>query len=231
MNQPYTYDHLCSLVETVTFNSSTPVTVEEINALIKQFVVKFHATIQAIGGHSAILSTSERIAAKISFKAGDERLQNEQNILSRLEESPSPYIIRCFLSRPSIIFMPYIASKTLNCRIKDPKPRPVLLWLFQLTSASAALESHGLAHGDIKPLNILIDDRDRLTLIDLDHTIPIGGDLDVGYEPYVRVYNEEDDGGTYGKAGAETEQFALGSIFYYMTRGKELYAELSRFDQ
>ncbi|POR37362.1 Uncharacterized protein TPAR_02440 [Tolypocladium paradoxum] len=38
-------------------------------------------------------------------------------------------------------------------------------------------------------------------------------------------------GGVYGDAGPVTEQFALGSVFWYMTRGSELYSELEGPDQ
>lgn len=106
--------------------------------------------------------------------------------------------------------------------------------MFQLSGTLAALETIGLAHGDIKPQNILVNDRDHLILIDLDHTLPIGSDLDVPEEPYVRAHaldENEGGGGVYGRVGPDTEQFALGSIFWYITRGQELYAELDGFDR
>lgn len=42
-------------------------------------------------------------------------------------------------------------------------------------------------------------------------------DLNVGYKPYVRAGKSGQlvGGGTYAKAGPVTEQFALGSIFWY----------------
>jgi serine/threonine protein kinase len=59
------------------------------------------------------------------------------------------------------------------------------------TSVVACLESFGLAHSGIKPANILVDEQDQLKLIDLDHTKPIGSDVEVGDDPYVRVYKVE----------------------------------------
>ena len=164
----------------------------------------------------------------------DKRLQAEQDVFSQLEKSPSPYIVRCLLSRPDIIFMPYVSSKNLNDRItSNNSPRPVLSWMLQLTSAATAFEAIGFAHGDINPLNILVDDKDRLTLIDMDNTIPVGDDLEVGNELYVRTHTRDgrEEGGFLDKAGPETEQFALGSIFFYMTRGEELYANMTPYDR
>ncbi|RJE21441.1 STYKc [Aspergillus sclerotialis] len=208
--------------------------IEEINPLIERFIIKCQAQVPAIGGHSVLLFTPEKIAAKIPFKADDYRLQNEQEIFDQLEKCPSPYIIRCLLSRPNIIFMPLLNAKHLHDRMKENDiHRPILPWMFQLTSAVVALEAIGLAHGDINPLNILIDNNDRLTLIDLDHTLRIGDDLEVGDEPYIRVHTRDgrEGGGFLGKAGAEAEQFGLGSIFFYMTRGKELYADMTPYDR
>jgi len=91
------------------------------------------------------------------------------------------------------------------------------------------IESIGYTHGDI---NILIDDEDQLKLLDFDHARKIGDDLEVGYEPYVRVHRHETgSGGMYGIAGPVTEQFALGSVFWYITRGTELYADLEGSEQ
>lgn len=63
-----------------------------------------------------------------------------------------------------------------------------------------------------------------------DHSPAIGDALDVGYEPYVRQHRGT-LGGLYGTAGPVTEQFALGSAFWYMTRNSELYSELEGPDQ
>lgn len=236
MAQPYcSYEELVYIIPILTADSTTPVNDDEINPLIEKFLIKCRASIFAIGGHSALLLTPEGIVAKISFKTGDQRLQTEQDAFDVLEKSPSPHIIPCFLSRPEILFMPFIDGRTLDERIAlDTTPRPILLWMFQLASATTSLESHGLAHGDIKPGNVLVDSHDKVTLLDLDHTLPIGTALEVGNEPYVRVHpmGEIKEGeGLYGSMGAKTEQFALGSIFWYMTRGEELYGELDGFER
>ncbi|XWW94436.1 hypothetical protein V2A60_002379 [Cordyceps javanica] len=110
------------------------------------------------------------------------------------------------------------------------KPRPILRWMLQLSRAAACLETLGYSHGDINPQNILFGEDDELRLIDFDHSPKVGDELDIGYEPYVRQHRKL-MGGIYGVAGPVTEQFALGSVFWYMTRGSELYSELEGPDQ
>lgn len=156
---------------------------------------------------------------------------HEQNIFSMLEPAPSLHIVRTFLCWPEITFMQFIGNRTLKDRINEGDGNcPALSWMHQLSSAIAYLESLGLAHGDIKPANILVDDQDQLKLIDLDYAKPIGSDVEVGDDPYVRVHKVGEPGGCYGVAGPETEHFALGSVFWYITQGTELYSELQGHD-
>jgi serine/threonine protein kinase len=121
--------------------------------------------------------------------------------------------------------MPFVSSRNLHERITmGNSSHPILSWMTQLSSAVTALETLGLAHRDIKPANILIDENDQLTLIDLDHALPFGSDLDVGDDPYVRAHFVGEieggvGGGVYDRAGPKTEPFVLGSIFWYMARG------------
>ncbi|BDD61354.1 hypothetical protein MAP00_006401 [Monascus purpureus] len=60
--------------------SSTPVTVDQINPPIEKVVTKCGGSIEYLGGHSVIaLFSSERIAMKMSFKAGGSHLSHERN--------------------------------------------------------------------------------------------------------------------------------------------------------
>jgi hypothetical protein len=81
-------------------------------------------------------------------------------------------------------------------------------------------------HGDINPHNVILDNKDQLKLIDCNHFLKVGEDLDVGYEPYVRSRIGGQSGADDGVAEPITEQLALGSIFGFITRGAELYHEL-----
>lgn len=43
-------------------------------------------------------------------------------------------------------------------------------WTYRLTSAAAWLEALGLAHGDIRPPNLVLDAEDHLKLLNFDCT-------------------------------------------------------------
>jgi serine/threonine protein kinase len=168
--------------------------------------------------------------AKVSLQPGDGRLRHEQKIFDLLGQSEDPHVILCFLCAVDVNFLELVPNGTLHDRMTINKPRPILHSMLQLSRAAACLETLGYAHGDINPQNILLTDNDQVKLIDFDHSLRVGEMLDVGYEPYVRQHREL-AGGIYGVAGPVTEQFALGSVFWYMTRGSELYSKLEGPDQ
>ncbi|KAL5329816.1 hypothetical protein ACEPPN_003335 [Leptodophora sp. 'Broadleaf-Isolate-01'] len=184
-----------------------------------------------VGGHSVLLSITDDIVAKVSLKPGDRHLSHEQSIFELLDRTPSPHIVQTFLRCPDVIFMEGLNDGTLYERMSMVNTsRPILQWMQQLSEAAACLESHGYVHGDINPRDIL-SNKDQLKLVDFDHSLKTGDDLDVGYDPYVRSRKRGQAGGDYGIARPSTEQFALGSIFWFMTRGTELYHELEGPEQ
>jgi hypothetical protein len=72
---------------------------------------------------------------------------------------------------------------------------------------------------------MLLDVNRNLKLSDLNRGMKTRKDIAVITEPYRRLLNEEDGGGagTYGKVGAWTETFAIGSVYYTLLRGHEPY--------
>ncbi|EFW14298.1 conserved hypothetical protein [Coccidioides posadasii str. Silveira] len=111
-------------------------------------------------------------------------------------------------------------------KVKNLEPLPLRkVWLNDLAQAVAFLESLNLAHGDLRPDNILIDG-DRLKLSDFDCTAQIGTDFEACIPPYGRVLNSsESDHGGAGFLGPRTEQFALGSLYYLINYGFEVYGD------
>lgn len=90
----------------------------------------------------------------------------------------------------------------------------------QLCGGAAFLESHGYVHGDLRPDNLLIDKNGNLRIHDLGSSLPVGNQLPVAAEPFGRLLSREGrKGRRYGLAGPYTENFAIGSIFYNLTRG------------
>ena len=103
-----------------------------------------------------------------------------------------------------------------------------LEWMNDLAQAVAFLESLNLAHGDLRPGNVLLD-RNRLKLSDFDCAAKIGTNYEACMAPYGRIlyHGESDQGecGTFGFLGPRTEQFALGSLYYLINYGFEVYGD------
>ncbi|KAE8406690.1 kinase-like domain-containing protein [Aspergillus pseudonomiae] len=106
-------------------------------------------------------------------------------------------------------------------------------WMNDLAQGVPFLGSSNLAHGDLRPENILLD-RDRLKLSDFDCTAEFGTDFETCLCPYGRLLNsnEADQGipGTAGLLGPRAEQFALGSVYYFINYGFEVYDNQSLAD-
>ncbi|KAL1854240.1 hypothetical protein Plec18167_000159 [Paecilomyces lecythidis] len=114
-------------------------------------------------------------------------------------------------------------------KVEKLEPLPLRKeWMDDLAQAVAFLESLNLAHGDLRPENILFD-RNRLKLSDFDSTAEIGTNYEACMAPYGRMLNsnETDLGecGTPGFLGPRTEQFTLGSLFYLINYGFEVYGD------
>ena len=220
----WTYEELVEYFQ----SSSRP---DDLNPIIKKLLTNCPgSSVFAVGGASVLLCIPPHLAAKVPLQQDDGRFRSEQKIFELLGQPSCPSIVQCWLYKIDITFLELITNGTLHDRMSTNQPRPILPWMLQLSCAATCLEARGVVHGDINPQNILLDSNDRVKLVDFDHSPHVGDMLDVGYEPYVRQYREV-VGGIFGIAGPVTEQFALGSVFWYMTRGSELYSELEGPDQ
>jgi serine/threonine protein kinase len=103
-------------------------------------------------------------------------------------------------------------------------------WLHDLAQAAAFLESFNLAHGDLQPNNILLH-RDRVKLCDSDCTAKAGEAFEACIPPYARLLNAKESHlgkrGSAGRLGPRTELFALGSVYYFINYGFEVYGTSS----
>lgn len=206
-------------------------------------------TLVGRGATGAVYQITASIAVKRARTGEDEQTDHahEQKIFRILENhSPIPYLIRCHYQRPQDTFLEFAANGCMATLLNRSQERDgvrvlgvsqlldsqdVLRWMRQLCLAAAGLEEIGLAHGDIRPGNMLLDADWNLKLCDLDRAMDVGEDIMVLTEPFGRLLNQEEDGrggggeggvaGTYGKAGARTETFAIGSVYYTLLRGHE----------
>ncbi|KAJ5741113.1 hypothetical protein N7493_000985 [Penicillium malachiteum] len=161
------------------------------------------------------------------------------------QNQPCPSIVQCFHFSERGFFLECMRDMSLSSRIQNNHTRdrqtmvvtsvekyePLQLqlqWMNDLAQAIGFLESLNLAHGDLRPENVLLD-RDQLKLSDFDCTAQIGTKYEACLAPYGRILNHEesDQGecGTFGLLGPRTEQFALGSLFYLINYGFEVYGD------
>ncbi len=197
------------------------------------------------GATGTVYQLNGFIAVKRARTGEDERADhaNEQKMFQFLENCPLiPYLIRCYYRRLEDTFLELALNGSVAMLLNQYQERDrhgtqvlkvsqaldsqdIRRWMRQLCLAATGLERIGLLHGDIRPGNMLLDADRNLKLSDLDRGMKTGEDITVLTEPYGRLLDEGDGGGagTYGKAGARTETFAIGSVYYTLLRGHEPY--------
>lgn len=185
------------------------------------------------------------IAVKRARTGEDEQADhaNEQKIFELLEKHPPiPHLIRCYHIVPNDTFLEFATNGSVAMLLNQFQERnkcgtqvlkvsqslnlrDIHRWMRQLCLAAAGLERIGVLHGDMRPGNMLLDSSLNLKLSDLDRGIAIGEDVAVLTEPFGRLLDDKDGegAGTYGKGGARTETFAIGSVYYTLLRGHEPY--------
>ncbi|CAG8929200.1 unnamed protein product [Penicillium salamii] len=171
-------------------------------------------------------------------RASDEKAEGhpflkEIAFFKRLNEGQDrcPNIIECFLMLPDHIFLSYCTHKAITPRFYERQERetgvngfhgrlirvkeyedPALIarWIQQLTSALEYVEKLGFCHNDLHASNCLLDKNFNLKLTDFGRATTIGQFLE----------------GTYGLCSARTEQFAVGTLLYFMVYGHEPYDDV-----
>ncbi|KAJ5169272.1 uncharacterized protein N7500_002055 [Penicillium coprophilum] len=203
----------------------------------------------AFGGISFIYQVGPGIAVKVPHTDDFARQQfcNELEIYKTFSRQAScAFIVQCFYYTDDGIFLEHMRDGSLADRIQanhtfDRKIWVVthvdrleplhlqLAWMNDVTQAIAFLESLNLAHGDLRPENILLDSN-RIKVTDFDNAASFGTPFTVCQEPWGRELRESEPeydvpGCAAGLLGPRTEQFALGSIYYYINYGMEVYGD------
>ncbi|TQV91723.1 protein kinase domain-containing protein [Cordyceps javanica] len=189
----------------------------------------------SVGATGWVFEVSPGIALKYLCTDRQNEFRHEMSIYELIEKSsPPPHFIQSFLRLPYAHFMQRLPT-SLDHRLRDNRRQdPKTLkcyevlrleptdkigrWAVELSHALAWLETLGLVQGDLRPSNLLLDSDDHLKLVDFDGCAKIG-DRDPGLPPPWSSPR-------HFYYGAETEQFAFGSILYNITRGIEPYEEL-----
>ncbi|KAK2779497.1 hypothetical protein FQN52_002430 [Onygenales sp. PD_12] len=169
----------------------------------------------------------------------------EIEFFKKLNDCPdrSLNIVECFLILPDHLFLSYCTHKTLAARFYERQERegsnafrgrlvrvketedPVLIarWIQQLSSALEFIERMGYCHNDLHASNCLLDQNLNLKLADFGRATTIGQFLEGVLPPRARPILAGPLRGSYGLCSARTEQFALGTLLYFMVYGHEPY--------
>lgn len=196
-----------------------------------------------------VYKINDCIALKYPTYPNSEGFKKETAFFDILEKhEPCPDIIQSFLRVPEGNFLAFMGGGSLHERLQASQRRSndgtkveevtgtapadlVKQWLMEVCNAAAWLESLGYVHGDIRPPNLLLDSHEHLKLADFDCVAPIGSPSMGACPPWARVLGAKagSEEGTFGAYGARTEQFAIGSVLYCLTRGYEPF-EMEDFD-
>lgn len=183
----------------------------------------------SIGAVGFVYQIDSCVVLKFPRDPNDERFSREIEIFNLFEKhSPCPDIVQSFLRDPKGNFLAYLSGGTLEQRLRGKGVESLSAigrWAMEFSNAAAWLESLGYIHGDLRPLNIHFAAHDHLKLTDFDSVAKIRTRYDGAAPPWARLLGPEagDENGTFGRCGAKTEQFAIGSIIYFATRGYEPY--------
>lgn len=149
------------------------------------------------------------------------RIKQESAVFDILAkpENWHPNVVLSFLHTPDYIFMER-ATDDLFDYVTRNFPIGVCTtyrFLHEILNAVSWLGQTAILHGDVRPPNILVDGNGHVKLCDFDNICVFGQYIQVGNAPYY----EQSDRGSFGIAGPESEQGAVGCCAYFMSTGRE----------
>jgi len=183
----------------------------------------FLATDEVLGREVAVKVLAERYAQDESLR---ERFKREALAAARL--SGNHNIVTIFDvgehdGRP-IIVMEYLAGGSLEKRIGAGKPletAQVLDWLDEAAAALDAAHQAGIVHRDVKPGNLLLDDRDHVKVADFGIASAAGMDsftktgTILGTAGYLSPEQARGE-----RATAASDRYALGIVGWELLTGR-----------
>jgi Protein kinase domain/Domain of unknown function (DUF4384) len=165
---------------------------------------------------------------------GRDRLGREARLLAKCDHPNLVRVVDLDVDgdRPFVV-MEYVPGLTLDqfAEQNQPGPRQSAKLVAELAGAAAYLHGLGIIHQDIKPRNVLVDDRGRPRLIDLGlarlrHAwLEDPPDWSGGTLAYM---SPEQALGRPDRVGPCTDVFGLGGLLYYLLTGLPLYQGLTR---
>jgi eukaryotic-like serine/threonine-protein kinase len=183
----------------------------------------FLATDEVLGREVAVKVLAERYAQDESLR---ERFKREALAAARL--SGNHNIVTIFdvgeHDGQPIIVMEYLAGGSLEKRIDSAKPvetAQVLDWLGEAAAALDAAHEAGIVHRDVKPGNLLLDDRDHVKVADFGIASAAGMDsftktgTILGTAGYLSPEQARGE-----RATAASDRYALGIVAWELLTGR-----------
>lgn len=157
-----------------------------------------------------------------------QRFLKEGRLAARLRH---PHIVSVFDSG-EVNGQPYLATefvpgRSLSDVIKEQKPdiRQAVVWVKQIAEALAYAHEQNVVHRDVKPHNVMVDERNRTQLMDFglaqrtdaDSSMTTEGSI-LGTPAYMAP---EQARGQISAVGPHSDQYSLGVILYELLTGKK----------
>ncbi|KAB8259964.1 kinase-like domain-containing protein [Aspergillus pseudonomiae] len=156
-------------------------------------------------------------------------------------------IVECFLILPDHLFRSCCTHKAIAPRFYERQEREtgtngfrgrlikvkeyeesalITRWIQQTMSALEYVEKMGFCHNDLHAGNCLLDRNFNLKLGDFGRATTTGQLLEGTLPPRAQLIRAGPLEGTYGLCSARTEQFAAGTLVYFMVYGHEPYDDI-----